>query len=119
MKTLTNFTLAAAIIASTCAAKAEWVSGYVRSSGTYMQPHYRTPANGVPYDNLRYSGYPLQQTGYISPRATSFAWDRTGPNPLPYYGGPKSDTGLLPYTGNHSPKPLYGRSGSFGSGFGF
>jgi hypothetical protein len=29
---------------------------------------------------------------------------------MPYYSDSKSDTGLLPYTGNDSPKPLYGRA---------
>ena len=47
MKMLSKLALAAAIFASTFAAKAEWVSGYVRSSGTYVQPYYRTPANGT------------------------------------------------------------------------
>lgn len=36
---------------------------------------------------------------------------------MPYYGDSKSDTGLLPYTGNYSPKPLYGNSRSLGAGF--
>jgi hypothetical protein len=117
MKMLSKLALAAAILASTCAAKAEWVSGYVRSSGTYVQPYYRTPANGVPYDNLSYRGYPSQQPGYISPRANSFGADWTGPKTMPYYGDSKSDTGLLPYTGNDSPKPLYGNSRSSGAGF--
>ena len=36
MKTLTKLALAAAILASTCAANAQWVSGYLRSSGTYV-----------------------------------------------------------------------------------
>ena len=33
-------------------AQAEWGSGHFRSSGTYVVPYYRTPANGIPYDNL-------------------------------------------------------------------
>ena len=36
---------------------------------------------------------------------------------MPYYGDTKSDTGVLPHTGNYSPKPLYDTSRS--SGFGF
>jgi hypothetical protein len=82
-----------------------------------VQPYYRTPANGIPYDNLSYRGYPSQQPGCISPRANSFGSDWTGPKTMPYYGDTKSDTGLLPNTGNCSPKPLYGNSRS--SGFGF
>ena len=48
MKTL--LALAAVTLIAAISAKAEWVSGYVRSSGTYVQPYYRTPANGTPYD---------------------------------------------------------------------
>jgi hypothetical protein len=33
------------------------VDGYIRSSGTYVAPYYRTPANGIPYDNLNYRGF--------------------------------------------------------------
>jgi hypothetical protein len=117
MKTLSKLALAALILASTCAANAEWVSGYVRSSGTYVQPYYRTPANGVPYDNLSYRGYPSQQPGYISPRASSLGSDWTSPQTMPYYGGSRSETGMLPYTGNYSPKPLYENSRSYGFGF--
>jgi len=117
MKTLSKLALAASILASTCVAQAEWVSGYVRSSGTYVQPYYRTPANGVPYDNLSYRGYPSQQPGYISPRANTVGSDWTPPTTMPHYGDSKSGTGLLPYTGNYSQKPLYRNSRS--SDFGF
>jgi hypothetical protein len=44
MKTLTKLALAAVILASTLAAQAGWVSGYTRSNGTYVQPHYRSDA---------------------------------------------------------------------------
>ena len=67
MKTLTKLALAIAILTSTAAAQAEVVSGHFRSNGTYVMPYYRTPANGIPYDNLSYRGYPSQQRGYISP----------------------------------------------------
>jgi hypothetical protein len=82
-----------------------------------VQSYYRTPVNGVSYDNLSYRGYPSQQPGYISPRAYSFGADSTRPKTMPCYGDSKSDTGLLPYTGNCSPKPLYGNSHLFDSGF--
>ncbi|MBI2173802.1 MAG: hypothetical protein HYU33_01215, partial [Candidatus Omnitrophica bacterium] len=39
-----------------------------RGSGTYVAPYYRTPSNGIPFDNLSYRGYPSQQPGYVSPR---------------------------------------------------
>ena len=69
MKILTKLALAAVILCSAFAANAQWVSGYVRSSGTYVQPYFRTPANGFTYDNLSYRGYPSQQPGYVSPRS--------------------------------------------------
>jgi hypothetical protein len=68
MKTLTKIAIIAAVLTTTAAARAEWVNGYYRSSGSYVAPYYRTPANGIPYDNLSYRGYPSQQPGYVSPR---------------------------------------------------
>jgi hypothetical protein len=94
MKTLKNIALAAVILTAAVSAQAEWVSGHFRSNGTYVNSYYRTPANGTPYDNLSYRGYPSQQPGYVSPRSYS----------------PRT----LPYTGNYSAKPLYRRSSSFG-----
>ena len=69
MKTLTKIALAALIATAAAAAQADWVRGHFRSNGTFVAPYYRTPANGIPYDNLSYRGYPSQQPGYISPRS--------------------------------------------------
>src|SRR6266704_5767552 len=69
MKTLTKLALAAVMLTTAFAAQADWVSGYTRHDGTYVMPYYRTPANGIPYDNLSYRGYPSQQPGYVSPRS--------------------------------------------------
>ena len=104
MKTLTKLALAAVILASAFAANAQTVRGYFRSNGTCVAPHYRTPANGTPYDNLSYRGYPSQQPGYVSPRSYGFGTQLTRPMPLPSYG-------------NCSPKPLFGNSRSRSSGF--
>jgi hypothetical protein len=68
MKTLTKLALAAVLLTTAAAAHAETVRGHFRSNGTYVAPYYRTPANGTPYDNLSYRGYPSQQPGYISSR---------------------------------------------------
>jgi len=68
MKTLTKLALALAILTTAVAAQAEIVHGHFRSNGTYVAPYYRTPANGIPFDNLSYRGYPSQQPGYVSPR---------------------------------------------------
>ena len=114
MKTLSKLALAALFLTTTVAAQADSVSGHFRSSGTYVAPYYRTPANGTPYDNLSYRGYPSQQPGYASPRSSSFGSEMTSPKTMPYSGNSKSGTGLLPATGDYSPKPLHRRSTSIG-----
>jgi hypothetical protein len=112
MKNLIKLALAAVILSAAASAKAEWVSGHFRSNGTYVNSFYRTPANGTPYDNLSYRGYPSQQPGYVSPRSYGLdsSWSR--PTPLPSYGTYVPTT--LPYTGGYTPTPLYRRSSSFG-----
>ena len=112
MKTLTKLALAAVILASAFAANAQTVRGYFRSNGTCVAPHYRTPANGTPYDNLSYRGYPSQQPGYVSPRSYGLGSSWTRPTPLPSYGCYVPTT--LPYTGGYTPTPLYRRPSSFG-----
>src|SRR5438552_19169123 len=101
MKILSKLTLAAVFLTTTIAAQADWVSGHFRSNGTYVAPYYRTPANGTPYDNLSYRGYPSQEPGYVSPRSSSFGSDMSRPKPMPYYGSSRFDTGLLPNTGDY------------------
>ena len=61
MKTLIKFALAAVILCSTFAAQAGWVSGYYRSNGTYVAPHYRSDSgsSGV------YSGYSSASRDYV------------------------------------------------------
>src|SRR3989442_12055960 len=83
MKPLTKLALAALMLTATFAAQADWVSGHFRSNGTYVMPYYRTPANGIPYDNLSYRGYPSQQPGYISPRSYGLDSGFSRPTPLP------------------------------------
>ncbi len=114
MKTLTKLALAALILTAAVAAQAEWVSGHFRSNGTYVNSYYRTPANGTPYDNLSYRGYPSQQPGYVSPRSSSLdsSWNR--PTPMPSYRSYSLNTMPRPYTGGYTPKPLYRRSSSSG-----
>ncbi len=114
MKILKQLALAAVLLTSTLAAKADWVSGHFRSNGRSVAPYYRTPANSTPYDNLSYRGYPSQQPGYISPRTWSLGADQNRPKTMPYYGNSRFDVGLLPETGEYSPKPLHRDSSSFG-----
>lgn len=113
MKTLIKLTLAIVTFAATFAAQAGTVRGHFRSNGTYVNSYYRTPANGTPYDNLSYRGYPSQQPGYVSPRSYGLdsSWSR--PTPLPSYGSYNFQT-PRPYTGGYTPTPLYRRSSSFG-----
>jgi hypothetical protein len=114
MKTLKNLALAAVMLTAAVSAQAEWVRGHYRSNGTYVNSYYRTPANGTPYDNLSYRGYPSQQPGYVPPRSYGLdsSWSR--PTPLPSYGSYNLKTMPRPYTGGYTPKPLYRHSSSFG-----
>src|SRR5436309_15258487 len=82
MKTLTKIALLIVALTAAASAQAEWVRGYVRSNGTCVAPYYRTPANGIPYDNLSYRGYPSQQPGYISPRSYGLDSGFSRPTPL-------------------------------------
>src|SRR5258708_2270011 len=41
MKILAKLALTIALLTTAVAAQAEWVSGYVRSNGSYVAPHYR------------------------------------------------------------------------------
>lgn len=113
MKTLTKLALAAMILCSAFAANAQTVRGHFRSNGTYVAPYYRTPANGTPYDNLSYRGYPSQQPGYVSPRSYGLDSSWCRPTPLPSYGGYKLETLPNPFAGDCSPKPLR-RSNAYG-----
>lgn len=72
MNTLAKLTVLAVLLTTAVTARADWVRGHFRSNGTYVAPYYRTPANGIPYDNLSYRGYPSQQPGYISSRSYGF-----------------------------------------------
>lgn len=79
MKTLSKLVLVAVLLTTAAAANAEWVRGHFRSNGVYVAPYYRTPANGIPYDNLSYRGYPSQQPGYVSPRTYGYGGWRSTP----------------------------------------
>ena len=41
------------------------MSGYYRSTGTYVAPHTRTAPNGTATDNLSYRGYVLTPGRYV------------------------------------------------------
>lgn len=48
-------------------AQAARVSGYLRSNGTYVQPHYRSNPNAFRYDNYSYSGGSRYNHSYFAP----------------------------------------------------
>lgn len=41
----------------------QYVRGYTRSDGTYVQPHYRSSSNGTVRDNYSYKGNTNPYTG--------------------------------------------------------
>lgn len=47
-------------------AEAEWVKGYFRSNGTYVQPYQRSNPDGNPYNNYSYPGNYNPNTGQIT-----------------------------------------------------
>jgi hypothetical protein len=60
MKTIMLAVLMAA--SSACIAD-EFVSGYVRSDGTYVQPHFRSSPNSYKFDNYSSQGNSNPYTG--------------------------------------------------------
>lgn len=63
--------LAALILASSPVLADEYVHGYYRQNGTYVEPHYQTPPNGNPYDNYSTRGNSnpyTGQPGYVNPQ---------------------------------------------------
>ncbi len=62
--------LVTAIIMAASAANAEYVRGYNRSDGTYVQPHYRTAPDNSMYNNYSTQGNQNPYTGregYVDP----------------------------------------------------
>ena len=43
------------------------VKGYVRSDGSYVQPHQQSAPNGNPYDNYSFPGNVNPHTGKVAP----------------------------------------------------
>ncbi|GEM_PF-1388114 len=113
MKALTKLALAATMLICAFSAQAEWVSGYVRSSGTYVQPYYRSPANGTPYDNLSYRGYPSQHPGYVSPRSYGYTSYTPGYSTYTYSSTPYPSYSSSPYS-YPSSYSIYGSSTQIG-----
>jgi len=45
----------------------EYVHGYYRGNGTYVQPYFRSDPDGNPYNNYSYPGNLNPHTGEIAP----------------------------------------------------
>lgn len=63
-------------------------TGYVRSSGTYVQPHYKTVSNYTNRDNYTTVGNTNPYTGTRGTRAADYS-----PNTFNYGGGKTINTG--------------------------
>lgn len=61
MKTIIAIALTAAF--ATPAMADQYVKGYVKSDGTYVEPHYRSAPNNVQYDNYSTKGNSNPYTG--------------------------------------------------------
>lgn len=74
-----------------------FVHGYMRGDGTYVQPHWRSDPDGIPYNNFSYPGNLNPYTGKIAPGSPSrYQWGTRGSfqdeNP---WSIPSDDSGLF------------------------
>jgi len=76
----------------------EYVHGYHRKDGTYVQPHYRSDPDGNPYNNYSFPG---NTNPYTGERATG--------NPDTYLRGHDRSNGLGSDRSFDSDRSLYGR----------
>jgi hypothetical protein len=70
IKWLGRIVLAAAVTltAASPSRADEYVHGYYRSNGTYVQPYFRSDPDGNPYNNYSYPGNLNPYTGQVAPR---------------------------------------------------
>jgi hypothetical protein len=71
----------AAFTLAVVASAGDYVSGYSRSNGTYVAPHYKTSPNSTVQDNYSYRGNTNPYTG-----STGSNYYRSAPSSA-YYGG--------------------------------
>ena len=96
MKILAKLTIAIAILVTSFAAQAGWVSGYTRSNGTYVLPYYRSDSGSLG----GYSGYSSSSRDYVYrnpyaayPSVHVSGYTRAdGTTVLPYYRTPPNNT---------------------------
>lgn len=96
------FLAAAVSLISMAASADEYVNGYTRSNGTYVQGYYRSSPNGTVQDNYSYKGNSNPYTGQSG--TNYYRHDTTSP----YYRGPDSN-------GNSGHSSTYGAGNSYGS----
>jgi len=82
--------LAIALAAASTAQAFDYIQGYTRSDGTYVQPHYRSRPDGIPYNNLSYPGNSNPFAGFNERfKAPSSGYSSRSygvPRPAPAYG---------------------------------
>jgi len=89
MRLLSMIFLSLALTLSASFALADqWVNGYTRSDGTYVQGHYRSDSNGTVRDNFSYKGNTNPYTGEIGTNRY-----RDNPTSEYYNGGYNSRSG--------------------------
>jgi hypothetical protein len=85
MKTLSS--LLAVVCLTVGSYAGDYVSGYVRSNGTYIAPHFRTSSNSTVRDNYSYKGNYNPYTG-----STGTNYYRSSPSSSYYNGGYSGST---------------------------
>jgi hypothetical protein len=56
-----------------------WINGYYRNDGTYVEGHYRTSPNNYTWDNLYSDGVDMDGDGYGAGTPNSlYDWDSNG-----------------------------------------
>lgn len=82
MKTIIALALAAAFATPVMAD--EYVSGYTRSDGTYVEPHYRSSPNSVQTDNYSTRGNSNPYTGQQGTQRDTTYDPKPATYPSPY-----------------------------------
>lgn len=90
MKTIIALALAAAFAAPVMAD--QYVNGYTRSNGTYVQPHYRSDPDGTTLNNYSAPGNINPYSG----SGSSFGQQPSNPRPFasPYQEGTHNQRGF-------------------------
>jgi hypothetical protein len=77
----------------------QYVHGYTRSNGTYVQPYFRSSPDGTVTNNFSFKGNANPYTGAIG--KNRYIHDKTSP----YYEGPDSH-GKIGHNGSNPPNEI-------------